>query len=41
MPTMQRITDEKFPGTQRATDAMLRMKKIDVAELRWAYEGTP
>ena len=34
------FADEKFPGTQRATDAMLRMKKIDLAELRRAYEAT-
>jgi len=31
--------DEKSPGAQRAMEAMLRMKKIDIAELRRAYEG--
>jgi predicted 3-demethylubiquinone-9 3-methyltransferase (glyoxalase superfamily) len=32
--------DEKSAGAQRAMEAMLRMKKIDIAELRRAYEGT-
>ena len=27
------------PGAQRAMEAMLRMKKLDVAELRRAYDG--
>ena len=27
------------PGAERAMEAMLRMKKIDIAELRRAYEG--
>jgi predicted 3-demethylubiquinone-9 3-methyltransferase (glyoxalase superfamily) len=27
------------PGAERAMEAMLRMKKIDMAELRRAYEG--
>jgi predicted 3-demethylubiquinone-9 3-methyltransferase (glyoxalase superfamily) len=31
--------DEKSPGAERAMDAMLRMKKLDIAELRRAYEG--
>jgi predicted 3-demethylubiquinone-9 3-methyltransferase (glyoxalase superfamily) len=31
--------DEKSPGAQRAMEAMLRMKKIDIAELRRAYDG--
>ena len=30
---------ENSAGTQRAMEAMLRMKKIDIAELRRAYEG--
>jgi predicted 3-demethylubiquinone-9 3-methyltransferase (glyoxalase superfamily) len=32
--------DEKSPEAARAMEAMLRMKKIDIAELRRAYEGT-
>jgi predicted 3-demethylubiquinone-9 3-methyltransferase (glyoxalase superfamily) len=31
--------DAESPGAQRAMNAMLRMKKIDVAELRRAHEG--
>ncbi len=31
--------DERSQGAQRAMEAMLRMKKIDIAELRRAYEG--
>ena len=31
--------DEKSPGAKRAMDAMLQMKKIDIAGLRRAYEG--
>ncbi len=31
--------DEKSAGAQRAMDAMLKMKKLDIAELRRAYEG--
>jgi predicted 3-demethylubiquinone-9 3-methyltransferase (glyoxalase superfamily) len=31
--------DEKSPEAARAMEAMLRMKKIDIAELRRAYEG--
>lgn len=31
--------DERSPGAERAMEAMLRMKKIDLAELRRAYEG--
>jgi predicted 3-demethylubiquinone-9 3-methyltransferase (glyoxalase superfamily) len=30
--------DEKSPGAQRAMDAMLEMKKLDIAALRRAYE---
>ena len=30
--------DERSPGTQRAMEALLRMKKLDIAELRRAYE---
>lgn len=29
------------PGAERAMEAMLRMKKIDIAALRRAYEGAP
>ena len=31
--------DEKSAGAQRAMNAMLKMKKLDIAELRKAYEG--
>jgi predicted 3-demethylubiquinone-9 3-methyltransferase (glyoxalase superfamily) len=31
--------DEKSPGAQRAMEAMLKMKKIDLAALREAYDG--
>jgi predicted 3-demethylubiquinone-9 3-methyltransferase (glyoxalase superfamily) len=31
--------DETSPGARRAMEAMLKMKKLDVAELRRAYEG--
>ena len=31
--------DEKSGGTQRAMEAMLRMKKINIAELRRAHDG--
>ena len=32
--------NDDSPGARRAMEAMLRMKKIDIAELRRAYEGT-
>jgi predicted 3-demethylubiquinone-9 3-methyltransferase (glyoxalase superfamily) len=32
--------DEKSAGTQRAMEAMLQMKKLDIAELRRAYTVT-
>ncbi|MFL5594116.1 MAG: VOC family protein [Gemmatimonadaceae bacterium] len=31
--------DEKSPGAKRAMEAMLEMKKIDVAKIERAYEG--
>ena len=31
--------DEKSPGAQRAMEAMLEMKKLDIAKLRRAHEG--
>jgi predicted 3-demethylubiquinone-9 3-methyltransferase (glyoxalase superfamily) len=31
--------DEQSPGARRAMEAMLRMKKLDIAELRRAYKG--
>jgi len=33
--------DENSSGAQRAMDAMLPMKKLNIAELRRAYEGSP
>ena len=33
------FTNENSPGTQRATEAMLKMKKIDIAALRRAHDG--
>lgn len=35
----QLFADENSPGAKRATEALLRMKKLDIAELRRAYEG--
>jgi predicted 3-demethylubiquinone-9 3-methyltransferase (glyoxalase superfamily) len=32
--------DEESPGAKRAMAAMLRMKKLDIAELRRAHDGT-
>ncbi len=34
------MADPGSPGAQRAMEAMLRMKKIDVAELHRAHDGT-
>ena len=31
--------DERSPGAQRAMETMLRMKKLDIAELERAYSG--
>ena len=33
------LKDETSPGSQRAMEAMLKMKKIDLAELRRAFDG--
>ena len=33
------LRDEKSPGAERAMEAMLKMKKIDMQELQRAYEG--
>jgi predicted 3-demethylubiquinone-9 3-methyltransferase (glyoxalase superfamily) len=33
------FTDAQSPGAQRAMEAMLQMKKLDIAGLRRAYEG--
>jgi predicted 3-demethylubiquinone-9 3-methyltransferase (glyoxalase superfamily) len=35
------LTDETSEASQRAFEAMLHMKKLDIAELRRAYEGEP
>jgi predicted 3-demethylubiquinone-9 3-methyltransferase (glyoxalase superfamily) len=33
------MADPQSPGAQRAMNAMLQMKKLDIQELRRAYEG--
>ena len=33
------FTNENSPGTQRTMEAMLRMKKLDIAALRRAHDG--
>ena len=33
------FTDPESPGTQRAMEAMLQMKKLDIGELQRAYAG--
>jgi predicted 3-demethylubiquinone-9 3-methyltransferase (glyoxalase superfamily) len=33
------LTDEKSPKSQRALEAMLHMKKLDIAALKRAYDG--
>jgi predicted 3-demethylubiquinone-9 3-methyltransferase (glyoxalase superfamily) len=33
------IADENSPGAKRAMEALMKMKKIDIEELRRAYEG--
>ena len=35
------LTDETSEASQRAFEAMLDMKKLDIAELKRAYEGEP
>ena len=35
------LTDETSEASQRAFEAMLHMKKLDIEELRRAYEGEP
>jgi len=34
------FVDEESEGAQRAMEAMLKMKKLDIAELRRAHDGT-
>ena len=33
------FTNENSPGTQRTMEAMLTMKKLDIAALRRAHDG--
>jgi hypothetical protein len=33
------LKDHESPQAQRAMEAMLRMKKLDIAELERAYDG--
>ena len=33
------IADENSPGAKRAMEAMMKMKKLDIEELRRAYDG--
>ena len=35
------LTDETSEASQRAFEALLQMKKLDIAELKRAYEGAP
>ena len=35
----ERFADAESPGAQRAMEAMLKMKKLDIAELRRAHDG--
>jgi predicted 3-demethylubiquinone-9 3-methyltransferase (glyoxalase superfamily) len=35
------VGDPDSERSQRAMEAMLKMKKIDIAELQWAYDGQP
>jgi predicted 3-demethylubiquinone-9 3-methyltransferase (glyoxalase superfamily) len=41
VPTMlvELVTDETSPKSQRTFEAMLRMKKLDIAALKKAYDG--
>jgi predicted 3-demethylubiquinone-9 3-methyltransferase (glyoxalase superfamily) len=35
----QMLKDPESPGARRAMEAMLKMKKIDIAALKRAFEG--
>jgi hypothetical protein len=35
------LTDETSEASQRAFEAMLHMKKLDIEELKRTYEGEP
>ena len=38
---LKMLQDSKSPGTERAFAAMMKMKKLDIAELKAAFKGKP